>query len=42
VESSARRLKKEGVLKILIRYILNVVWAYFFGKPFTKDHIDVR
>ncbi len=42
VESSARRLKKEGVLKILIRYFLNVVWAYFFSRPFTKDHINVR
>jgi len=42
VKSSARRLKKEGTFKILARYILNLLWPYFFGKPFTKDHIDIR
>lgn len=41
-ESSARRFKKEGVLRMLIRYILNVVWPNLFGQPFTKDYIDIR
>lgn len=42
VESSARRLKKEGAIRMLIRYILNNVWPHLFKKPFTKDYIDVR
>lgn len=42
VESSARRLEKEGALRTCLRYAINVVWPHFFGRPFTKDYIDVR
>lgn len=42
VEGSARRLKKEGALKTCLKYTLNVIWPNLFGKPFTKDYIDVR
>jgi len=41
-ESSARRFRKEGLLRMLVRYALNIIWPYFFGKPFTKGYIDVR
>jgi glycosyltransferase involved in cell wall biosynthesis len=41
-ETSARRLKKEGVLRMLCRYVANIVWLHFFHKPFTKNYIDVR
>jgi glycosyltransferase involved in cell wall biosynthesis len=41
-ESSVRRLKKEGTVRILFRHIANTIWPYFFGRPFTGDYIDVR
>lgn len=41
-ESSARRFKKEGLLRMLGRYVLNTVWPIFFKKPFTKEYIDIR
>ncbi len=41
-ESSTRRFKKEGFLRMLCRYIANILWFYFFRKPFTKNYIDVR
>ena len=40
--ASGRRLMKEGLFKMAIRYPLNYFWATFFGKPFTKTFIDVR
>lgn len=40
--SSARRFKKEGLLKLFLKYTLNVVWPVFFKKPFTKDYLDIR
>jgi len=42
VESSARRLKKEGVIKMIIRYALNLIWPTLFKKPFTNNYIDIR
>lgn len=42
VESSARRIKKEGTLKVLSRHMLNILWPVFFARPFTKDYLDVR
>lgn len=42
VESSSRRLKKEGTLITLFRYIVNLIWPYIFGRPFTKNYIDHR
>lgn len=40
--ASARRLKSEGILTMMIRYPLNVLWTNFFGRPFTQSHVDVR
>ncbi|MFA5766532.1 MAG: glycosyltransferase [Candidatus Paceibacterota bacterium] len=42
VRSSARRFKKEGVLRLCAKYVLNVIWPVIFKKPFTKEYIDVR
>ncbi len=42
VKSSARRFKKEGVIRLCAKYVLNVVWPVIFKKPFTKEYIDVR
>ena len=40
--SSARRLKKEGLLTMAGRYSLNYFWTTFFKRPYTHTHIDVR
>jgi glycosyltransferase involved in cell wall biosynthesis len=40
--SSSRRFKKEGVLKVLLRYIINTIWPVFFGRPFTRQYTDIR
>jgi glycosyltransferase involved in cell wall biosynthesis len=40
--SSARRLKKEGMLTIAARYTINYLWTTFRKKPFTEDYIDIR
>ena len=40
--SSARRLKKEGMLTIAARYTVNYMWTTFFKRPFSHDHIDIR
>jgi glycosyltransferase involved in cell wall biosynthesis len=40
--SSARRLKKEGMLTIAARYTVNYIWTTFLKRPFTPDHIDIR
>jgi len=40
--SSARRLKKEGMLTIAARYTVNYLWTTFLKRPFTPDHIDIR
>jgi glycosyltransferase involved in cell wall biosynthesis len=42
VESSARRLKKEGALRTVARHILNIIGPWIFKKPFTKTYIDIR
>lgn len=41
-ESSTRRFKKEGLFRLLWRYILNIVWPVIFERPFTRDHLDIR
>jgi len=41
-ESSTRRLKKEGAIRTVNRHIINIIWAWFFKKPFTKSYIDIR
>jgi glycosyltransferase involved in cell wall biosynthesis len=40
--SSARRLKKEGMLTIAGRYTINYLWTTFRKKPFTEEYIDIR
>ena len=40
--SSARRLKKEGMLTMAGRYSINYLWTTFFKRPFTNTHIDIR
>ena len=40
--SSARRLKKEGMLTIAARYTINYLWTTFRKKPFTEKYIDIR
>ena len=40
--SSARRLKKEGILTMAARYSLNYLWTIFLKRPFTGEHIDIR
>ena len=36
--SSARRLKKEGTLRIALRYTINYFWTIFGKTPFTKEY----
>jgi glycosyltransferase involved in cell wall biosynthesis len=40
--SSGRRLAKEGLARMAVRYGLNFVWTTFFHKPFTQTSKDVR
>jgi glycosyltransferase involved in cell wall biosynthesis len=40
--SSARRLAKEGVFRMGVRYATNIIWITFFKHPYTKGYIDVR
>jgi glycosyltransferase involved in cell wall biosynthesis len=40
--SSARRLKKEGMFTIGMRYTMNYLWTTFRKKPFTEEYIDIR
>ncbi len=40
--SSARRLKKEGILTMAGRYSVNYLWTIFLKRPFTAEHIDIR
>jgi cellulose synthase/poly-beta-1,6-N-acetylglucosamine synthase-like glycosyltransferase len=40
--SSGRRLAKEGVVVMGLRYALNFVWATFLRRPFTRNWKDIR
>ena len=40
--SSARRLKREGMLTMAARYSINYLWTTFLKRPFTEEHIDIR
>ena len=40
--SSARRLKKEGILRMAVRYSVNYLWTTFLKRPFTMQHVDIR
>jgi glycosyltransferase involved in cell wall biosynthesis len=40
--SSARRLKKEGTLRIALRYTINYFWTIFGKTPYTQEYTDIR
>lgn len=40
--SSGRRLNKEGVFTMALRYSMNYLWTTFRERPFTQEHIDIR
>ncbi len=42
VQSSGRRLMKEGVFKTYWVYAANYTWEVFFKKPLTENYQDVR
>ena len=42
VQSSGRRLMKEGIFKTYWVYAINFVWQVAFKKPFTNHYQDVR
>jgi glycosyltransferase involved in cell wall biosynthesis len=39
--TSGRRLKKEGVLTMAIKYAINYLWVILFKKPFTQKYLYV-
>lgn len=40
--TSGRRLQKEGVLRMGIKYAMNFLWTTFFKKPFSSTYADFR
>ena len=40
--SSARRLKKEGMLVTAMRYSVNYFWTIFLERPFSSKYADIR
>lgn len=40
--SSSRRMDAEGLLKIGVRYMMNYIWIWAFGKPWTIKYHDHR
>lgn len=42
VNSSARRIEAEGMLKLGLKYGFNFVWEALFHKPLTQDYKDYR
>lgn len=40
--SSARRLKKEGIVRMGLKYSMNYLWTTFLERPFSTEHLDVR
>jgi glycosyltransferase involved in cell wall biosynthesis len=42
VLSSSRRLEGEGIFRMGIRYAMNYFWVTCMGRPFTKEHKDIR
>lgn len=40
--TSARRLKKEGLVKMGAKYAANYFWTILFKKPLTKNYQDIR
>lgn len=42
IYASGRRLEKEGIIKMGVRYSLNYIWATLLSRPFTHEYVDVR
>jgi glycosyltransferase involved in cell wall biosynthesis len=42
IYTTGRRIKKEGMIKMAVKYSLNYFWVIFFKKPFNKKYVDVR
>jgi glycosyltransferase involved in cell wall biosynthesis len=42
VFTSARRYYSEGLVRVLMRYVLNFTWDIVFHRPFTRGYKDVR
>jgi glycosyltransferase involved in cell wall biosynthesis len=42
MNTSGRRLEKEGVFRTAGTYTLNFFWVTFRGKPATKEYTDIR
>jgi len=42
MHTSARRLKKEGLVKMGAKYATNFFWTLVFKKPLTKKYLDVK
>jgi glycosyltransferase involved in cell wall biosynthesis len=40
--TSARRLNKEGILRMAFRYSVNYFWTTFFKRPYTQEYTDIR
>ena len=40
--TSPRRFKKEGLVRVGVRYAINYFWILFFSKPYTKGNSDIR
>ena len=40
--ASGRRIAKEGIFCMGIRYGINYIWTTYSGVPYTKEYIDVR
>ena len=40
--TSARRLNKEGIVRMAFRYSINYFWTTFFRRPFTEEYVDIR
>lgn len=40
--TSGRRLEKEGVIVMGLKYGINHLWILLFKKPFTRNYIDIR
>ena len=42
MHTSARRLKKEGIVKMGAKYAANYFWTMTFKKPLSKKYLDVK
>lgn len=40
--TSGRRLAKEGMVRVALRYAINYFWTIFFGRPYTRQNADIR